>query len=157
MKKEEWRISRRDPEQPDGRNSAWNTGSHGADSLSKEVQNLHMAQRMLAERRLRSEYFDPALFGEPAWDMLLAQYVRDSTGDSSTADQLHDVAGLAPSSADRWLQYLETQGLLLRHTRPSFPGAEFVELTPEARLALERCLAAALKLPLPQWPKPANT
>lgn len=147
-------MTARESEQPQGPGSHGreNTASVTADGLSEECQNVQMAERMLAARRLRNEEFDHALFGEPAWDMLLELYVRESSGASSTAAQLQEASGAPPSIAERWLRALEENELLLRHTRASYSGTAFVELTRGARQALERYLAAARNLPLPQAP-----
>jgi len=101
-----------------------------------------MALHILEARRRRREEFDPSMFGEPAWEMLLELFVRDSAGLSSTASQLKAVARVLPSTGSRWLQYLEQQALLARRGHPLDPSTEFVELTDKGRQALERYLSS---------------
>jgi len=95
------------------------------------------AAALLKVRRLRNELFGRALFGEPAWDMLLALYVATGRGTRVT------VSGIAGSECPhttglRWLQALEAEQLVKRVRNCRDKRMSFVELTPQALNALDR-------------------
>ena len=109
--------------------------------VEHECELIRAAQSILQRRQRRKYLFAPAIFGEPAWDMLLTLFVRDGSGASSTAVQLETAAATAPSTGVRWLSYLEKEGLVTRRKHALDHETEFVELTDRARDALERYLS----------------
>lgn len=115
--------------------------------LSHEWKLVRTAQAMLQRRRRRSDEFEPTMFGEPAWEMLLALYVRETSGASSTAEELQPASATA-SSAERWLRYLEKEGLARRRYYPRDGRTVFVELSNRGRQALDRYLGAVGELNL---------
>lgn len=110
--------------------------------LSHECELVQTAEAIIVRRRRRYEEFDTALFGEPAWDMLLELYVRETSGASSTVEQLQTAAEPASSAAERWLRYVEIGGLIARRPHPHDQGTVFVQLTDKGRQALDRYLTA---------------
>jgi DNA-binding MarR family transcriptional regulator len=67
---------------------------------------------MIEARRRRMDFFSPALFGEPAWDMLLALYSAPESLQLGIGD-LTDFSSVSPSIARRWLRCLEAQRLVV--------------------------------------------
>ena len=114
------------------------------DLLAHECELVRTAYAILLRRRQRYEEFHPRMFGEPAWDMLLELYVRETSGSSSTAEHLQLASGTAPSTAGRWLQYLAEEGLIARRNRPLNGGGILVELTDHGREALDQYLTSIL-------------
>lgn len=110
--------------------------------LRAECRTRQIALRILEARRRRKDEFDHSMFGEPAWEMLLELFVRDTAGLSSTASQLKEMVGVLPSTGSRWLQYLELQALVARREHSLDPSIEFVELTEKGRRTLERYLGS---------------
>src|SRR4051794_14348539 len=62
---------------------------------------LRKARDILANRRRRYETFGTAMFGEPAWDILLLVYVLRA-GQRPTIGRLADLSGATKSTAQRW-------------------------------------------------------
>lgn len=127
------------------RRHAGRSDKHGdkkRNQLTEECQMLCAAKQILERRRLRQREFGSALFGEPAWEMLLELYVRESSGASTTTTQLQAASASPPSTSVRWLQKLQQEGLVNRRSHPVDHGTEFLELTNAARGTLERYLAA---------------
>lgn len=110
--------------------------------LSEERRMAQLAEGILRQRRRRTDYFRASMFSEAGWDMLLELYVRDSCGASATAAQLLMAATTPTSTAARWLDYLEAEGLVVRRGHPLDPGTEFIELTDKAWQAMEAYLTA---------------
>lgn len=108
-----------------------------------DARLAQVAADILKRRRERTREFSSSFFGEPAWEMLLELYVRESFGVSSTIAQLKPCLQVRASTLLRSLHRLADDGLVARMAHPLHDGTEFVELTARARQALERYLAAA--------------
>jgi DNA-binding MarR family transcriptional regulator len=113
---------------------------HGSDRLQR------VARALLAIRRRRSDYLHAAMFGEPAYDMLIGLYVAEDSGEAVTVARLSEIAGVPLSSAARWLEYLSAKRLAYREPHPSDRRASLIRLTKEGRQALEGLFQAAADL-----------
>ena len=91
------------------------------------------AKQQWSERRLRAQYFAPALFSEPGWDMLLGLYVADPIQGRVRTTQLAEIAGAALTTALRWIDYLETAKLVERQPHPNDRRIVWVVLTDRGR------------------------
>jgi DNA-binding MarR family transcriptional regulator len=101
---------------------------------------VRRANQILDLRRRRIEQFGKDMFGEPAWDILLAIYVHEHRGNCSTIAELTRVAGVAPSVALRWLNFLISEGHVERNVHPANLDAVLFQLTGNSRETLERYL-----------------
>jgi hypothetical protein len=101
-----------------------------------------IARRYLASRRRRSELFEPGLFADPAWDMLLDLFAANAEGRTVSVSSACLAAGVAPSTAAGWLRQLERQGLVTRHPDPADGRRALLEIGPDASLGIERWLNA---------------
>lgn len=63
-------------------------------------------------RRLREKFFDLDLFAEPAWDILLDLFIQTSRGRKISVTSACIASNVAPTTALRWLNFLEEKGLL---------------------------------------------
>jgi DNA-binding MarR family transcriptional regulator len=104
---------------------------------------VRRAAALFKARQLRSSIFGQALFGEPAWDMLIALYLADSKGQPVTVSGLAEWARCPSTTGLRWLQVLEAKRLASRRAHPSDRRMHFVELTERGRQALDGFFARA--------------
>lgn len=88
-------------------------------------------------RQQRSMFFAKAMFGEPAWDLLLVLYIAEGTGEPRTVNQASELAGVAPTSAKRWIEYLEQNQLVSRRNHTSDSRRILLELTARGRDGLD--------------------
>lgn len=95
------------------------------------------ATKEFRDRRRRSEIFGSSMFGEAGWDMLLALYVLDVSGQRQTVGSLFQFSGAPPTTANRWLAYLEAHSLVVREDHPTDRRTAFVTLTPVGRQKLD--------------------
>jgi DNA-binding MarR family transcriptional regulator len=95
-----------------------------------------LVRALLEARRMRARYFNAAMFGEPAWDMLLALYSAAEENGQLPVSRLAERSGTPPTTAIRWLAYLEDQGLTQRLSNPNDQRVQLVQLTDQARKAL---------------------
>ena len=98
---------------------------------------VERARRTFAGRARRSRNFSAAMFGEAAWDMLLALYVAEQSRAPLGVTGLVSLSGVPPTTGLRWLSFLEEEQLVSRHANPTDRRAVFVKLTDKARDALD--------------------
>jgi DNA-binding MarR family transcriptional regulator len=119
-------------------------GKARADQTVRQFETVPVARALLDDRKRRSAIFNPGMFGEPAWELLLNLYINDRAGPRLTIGKLIQVAGLPQSTSLRWLDYLEDQRLIVRNEHPTDARTAFVELTDKAREALASYLSQML-------------
>jgi DNA-binding MarR family transcriptional regulator len=92
---------------------------------------------VMAERKRRTNFFGNPMFGEAAWDMLLALYITDFAGRRQTISKLVDWANAPRSTANRWMDYLEKERLIARSPHPNDRRFTLVDLTEKGRRLLD--------------------
>ena len=98
---------------------------------------VQRAQATIDRRELRKIFLSPTMFGEPAFDLLLALYVS-STSPIISASELGSVVGLSTSSTMRWLKFLVKEGLVLTAEEEiDDPDTMAVTLTDRGRTSLD--------------------
>jgi len=99
------------------------------------------AKQIFETRRRRSQIFGKAMFGEPAWDILLSLYMSEEHGTTQNAASLARLADAPQTTVFRWLDYLETRGWVERDRFNTDRRLVVVELTDAARDAFEKFLS----------------
>jgi DNA-binding MarR family transcriptional regulator len=94
------------------------------------------ARIILHSRQVRERYFSRAMFGEPAWDMLLVLYITDMSEGRQTITNLAKRTEMPLSTVVRWLDYLEKEKLIERQPHPTNRRSFFIRLLPKARKAM---------------------
>jgi DNA-binding MarR family transcriptional regulator len=108
-----------------------------------EPQVVKRAAAALKARQLRGSIFGSAIFGEPAWDMLIALYITQSEGRAVTVSGLAEWTQCPQTTALRWLNTLEAKGLIGRTAHPTDKRMHLVDLTGSGREALETFFSLA--------------
>jgi DNA-binding MarR family transcriptional regulator len=96
---------------------------------------------IIRARRLRARYFQEELFADPAWDMLLDLLQAEISHLRVPVSSLCIAAAVPATTALRWLKTMVQQGLFVRHADPHDGRRVFVQLAPEASLALRNYFA----------------
>jgi DNA-binding MarR family transcriptional regulator len=99
-----------------------------------------LACRIFDARRTRDRMLDRKLFGEPAWDMLLALYCLPARGELLTVTALTYAADIAQATGNRWQTILGKHGLIERGPHGVDARKQTVRLTPEGRKLLDAYL-----------------
>jgi hypothetical protein len=102
---------------------------------------LASAEAVYRSRRKRSAYFADALFGEPAWDMLLDLFIHQVRRKRVQVTSACLASGVPATTALRWITVLEQEGLVQRVPGVQDKRIQFVELTKAGYLAVARWLA----------------
>lgn len=104
--------------------------SQNADQPPPLPNYAEIAERTYRNRRRRAEIFaDDTLFGEPAWDILLDLFVAAEKGKRVAVSSACIGAGVPNTTALRWLNVLETRGLVEREDDNRDARRSFVRLT----------------------------
>lgn len=116
--------------------------------LDDEVRWLRHARRLYSDRRSRASLFgDEALFGEPAWDVLLDLFIAAKENKRVPVTSACIGAAVPVTTALRWLALMEERGLILREADPTDARRVFVRLSADAyaRMATYFVRAAGAK------------
>ena len=98
---------------------------------------VERARRAFVNRARRSGNFSKAMFGEPAWDMLLALYATEHSA-RHTVSEIVNFSGVPPTTALRWLDFLENkEQLVVRRPSATDKRVCLIELSDKARDALD--------------------
>lgn len=81
------------------------------------------------------------LFSDPAWDLLLELYVARLGRKRLSSSAIGLDAGIAQSTALRWLTYLVSLGLVERTQDPADKRRQWVALSERAAEGMRRCFS----------------
>ena len=122
---------------------AQSDASQAAENIASPEQRALLrghARQIRFSRDLRQKTFDRNIFGEPAWDVLLALYTIDGDQRRLNIRELAKLTSLALTTVLRWLDYLEEHGLIDRRPNPFDQRMVYVELSNKGRDAMDRYL-----------------
>ncbi len=97
-------------------------------------------------RRLRERFFDPELFADPAWDMLLDLAAARLERVQVAVSSLCIAASVPPTTGLRWIKAMTDQGLFERCADPDDGRRIFIQLSDRAANAIYRYFAEMKKL-----------
>lgn len=111
-----------------------------ADELSAEL--IERARAILADRRHRSACLGHDIFGEFAWDMLLALAIESGATQGFDIADLCKAVGASQSTGVRWIAVLESRGLVERFHRTGSREEKLVRLSDAGQREMARCLSS---------------
>ena len=106
-------------------------------------------RRVIRARRLRAHFFDGRLLEDPGWDMLLDLFAAELERSQVSVSSLCIAAGVAPTTALRWISRMVDAGLLARVADPGDRRRAFLVLGAPASEAMRRYVAAVRRAGLP--------
>jgi DNA-binding MarR family transcriptional regulator len=102
-------------------------------------------RRILRLRRLRENFFDPSLFADPAWDMLLDLMAARLERARVAVSSLCIAASVPPTTALRWIKAMTDHALFERCADPDDGRRIFIQLSDRAMQGMARYFEAAKK------------
>lgn len=91
-----------------------------------------MVRQIIANRQARARFFDPELFGDPAWDMLLDLTAAHGEGAQVSVTSLCIAAAVPATTALRWLTQMVESGIFVRVPDPVDKRRAFIALSDKA-------------------------
>lgn len=101
---------------------------------------------LIRARRLRDQYFDPEMFADPAWDMLLDLMLARIERRSVAVSSLCIAAAVPPTTALRWIKRLTDEGLFIRTADPRDGRRVFIDLSDSGAETMSAYLQARGRL-----------
>lgn len=99
-------------------------------SSDRQETALEAALRAYDNRQARTEFIgDHSIFGEPAWDMLLDLFIRQAQQEQISIKSACRQSQGPASTAMRWLNVLEHNGLIAVKQDPGDNSRHLVHLT----------------------------
>lgn len=108
-------------------------------------QYVAYAKRIKASRILRLTFFDSSLFGEPAWDMMLALYIAQGEGRRVKVSDLYNESGVPATTTLRWVNRLFELGMTRKRRHRTDLRISFVEIHPDTIRKMNAYFELALK------------
>ena len=126
----------------------------GSQQQPTRKELVRLACRIYDARRMRDRIFDRQLFGEPAWDMLLALYCLPARGERLGVTALTHAANIAQATGHRWQSILTSHGLIERGPSEVDARRQLLRLTEKGRKLLENYLTRLYYCDTPVPPHP---
>lgn len=103
-----------------------------------------LVRKIIRQRQQRARYFEPGLFADPAWDMLLDLTASRAEARRISVSSLCIASGVPPTTALRWIGQMVEAGLFMRVCDDSDRRRAFIELTDKAVEAMSGYFADVL-------------
>lgn len=110
---------------------------HGISSLEYRMPRLaEIARRFHAAREVRRNFVSQKFLGEPAWDILLDLFYRQSRDQRVSITDTQHAANAPLTTVLRYLKSMEDEGLVRRLCPANDKRTRHVELTEKGRQAM---------------------
>jgi hypothetical protein len=113
-----------------------------AEEEGEAVLEAAWLRSVLRARRVRQSYFEPNLFADPAWDMMLDLLASRLEGRTLSVSALCLGSGVPQTTALRRIDLLVERGMITRRPDASDRRRVLVDLSQSAAVRLEACLVA---------------
>lgn len=125
----------------------WPDEPHVSNGQISPEMLISRARIVFHSRLARSKYFNRAMFGEPAWDILLVLYINDRGGGRLTATKIADLIEQPFSTVVRWIDYLVKERLIERRPHPNDKRIANISLLDKGRASIDAYLGSVPTLP----------
>ena len=102
-------------------------------------------REIIRARANRAKCFRGDLFADPAWDMLLELYTAELGAKQISVSSLCIAASVPTTTALRWINVLEREGLISRRSDPKDGRRTFVHLSPAGVAGMDAFFASTIE------------
>ena len=110
------------------------------DSVS-EAELMQLARRISHWRRKRDALFQPGMFADPEWDILLDLFAENGSGRRVSVSSLCIAASVPATTAVRSINAMVDQGVLARSRDANDARRVLIELTEDTRAKMRLWLS----------------
>ncbi len=111
-----------------------------------ELSRVDVALAWIKIRKRTDELFGYSMFSDPSWNILLHMYVNYCRGSTLTLSNACSGADIPPTTALRWLSFLEDRSLIVRTSDPSDKRKTFVSLTSDGIQRMHKAIDGAVEI-----------
>jgi len=104
-----------------------------AGDMTGEAELVQLARRISHWRRKRDALFDPVIFADPEWDILLDLFAEGGFGRKVSMSSLCIAASVPTTTAVRCINAMIEQGVLLKSRDANDARRVLIELTADTR------------------------
>lgn len=104
-------------------------GFPSSNAVTGDATRATNLREIIKLRRLRDRFFQPDLFADPAWDILLDLKAAVREGAQVSVSRLCIAAAVPPTTALRWITAMTDSGMLVRRQDPADARRVFIELS----------------------------
>jgi hypothetical protein len=112
-----------------------------------QLPDPRMVRQVIANRQVRTRFFDAELFGDPACDMLLDLTAAHGEGAQVLVTSLCIAAAVPATTALRWLTQMVESGIFVRVPDPADKRCAFIALSDRSLTAMAGYFAS-LRAPM---------
>jgi DNA-binding MarR family transcriptional regulator len=114
------------------------------DAIS-EADLVQLARRISHWRRKRDTMFDPVIFADPEWDILLDLFAEGGFGRKVSMSSLCIAAAVPTTTAVRCINAMIDQGVLAKSRDATDARRVLIELTEETRARMRAWLSGVAR------------
>ena len=118
---------------------------HEIDEQPVQTISAPEIRTMIKLRRMRDKHFDPELFADPAWDMMLDLMAARAEHMRVSVSSLCIAAAVPSTTALRWIKTMTDQGVFVRVADPTDGRRVFIELSDAAATSIATYFGATKK------------
>lgn len=112
-----------------------------SDAPRPNLPDPQLVRKIIRNRQARGKFIDPALFADPAWDMMLDLTAAHAEGSEVAVTSLCIASGVPAITALRWIRQLVEVGLFERVEDRNDKRRAFISLSDKAAEAMARYFA----------------
>ena len=104
-----------------------------------------VAARVYRSRQRRARHFDPTMFADPAWDMLLDLFIARVRGKQERTISLCIASEVPATTALRWIGVLDEHGLVERRRAADDRRLRLIALTDQGYRVMRQYLVEGIE------------
>lgn len=105
-----------------------------------EPTSAQFVRQVIAARAARRQFFAGDLFADPAWDIMLELYALECEQLRTSVSKLCIAAGVPATTALRWIDKLQSEGLITRSADPLDARRVWVSISTDGLQAMNSYL-----------------
>ncbi len=101
-----------------------------------QFQLRYVAEREISIKKMRASYFPSTVLEDAGWNIMIDLFVQQQLGRDVSITSACLASGVPPTTALRWIEVLENEGVVVREDDESDRRRRFVRLTEQASASM---------------------